>query len=181
MKPTKWGALPRLLIFAAVIGLSVFLYVNRDWVKNLEGLGYPGIFLFNMLANATLILPVPGVLVTSLMGGVFNPFWVAIAAGVGASIGELSGYLAGFSGQRVAERTPMYEQMERWMKQYGNWAVLLLAFVPNPFFDMAGLIAGVLRMNFLKFWLWCLFGKILKMILFSYGGAGILNFFAPMN
>jgi len=100
---------------------------------------------------------------------------------VGASIGELSGYLAGFSGQRVAERTPMYEQMERWMKQYGNWAVLLLAFVPNPFFDMAGLIAGVLRMNFLKFWLWCLFGKILKMILFSYGGAGILNFFAPMN
>jgi len=37
----------------------------------------------------------------------FNPFWVAIASGAGAALGELSGYLVGFSGQ------PMLEQSER--------------------------------------------------------------------
>jgi uncharacterized membrane protein YdjX (TVP38/TMEM64 family) len=176
MNRDRWGVVLRVVIILGIIALSVYLYSIRREVGRLQRYGYPGIFLFNLLASATLILPVPGVLVTSLMGGVFNPFWVAIAAGSGAAIGELSGYLAGFSGQRVAERTPMYERMEGWMKRYGNWAILVLAFIPNPFFDMAGMIAGALRMNVLRFWFWCWLGKILKMILFAYGGASILHF-----
>lgn len=167
----------RVLIIILVIALSVYLYSIRSLVQQLEGYGYPGIFLFNAMANATLILPVPGVLVTSLMGGVFNPFWVAVAAGTGAAIGELSGYLAGFGGQVVVERTKIYERMEKWMIKYGEWAVLALAFVPNPFFDIAGLIAGALRMPVLSFLLWCWLGKVLKMLLFAYGGATIINFF----
>lgn len=176
MNRERWGVILRVAIVLSIIGLSVYLYSIRHRVEELQGYGYPGIFLFNLLANATLILPVPGVLVTSLMGGVFNPFWVAIAAGSGASLGELSGYLAGFSGQRVAERTQMYETMEGWMKKYGNWAILLLSFVPNPFFDMAGMIAGALRMDVFKFLAWCWLGKVLKMLLFAYGGAGIVRF-----
>jgi membrane protein YqaA with SNARE-associated domain len=176
MNRDRWGVVLRVSIILAVVGLSVYLYSIRSRVGELQGYGYPGIFLFNLLANATLILPVPGVLVTSLMGGVFNPFWVAIAAGTGASIGELSGYLAGFGGQRVVKRTRIYDTMEGWMKKYGNWAILFLSFIPNPFFDMAGMIAGALRMNILRFWFWCWLGKIAKMLLFAYGGAGIAQF-----
>ncbi len=177
MKQGKGGVILRVLILPFVLGISVLLYANHDKVEKLEGYGYPGIFLFSLLANATLILPIPGVLVTSLMGGVFNPFWVAVAAGSGAALGEVSGYLAGFSGQVVAERTPRYAMMEGWMKKYGNWAVLALAFIPNPFFDMAGIIAGALRMNLVKFLLWCWLGKVLKMLMFAYGGAGIFRLF----
>ena len=43
-------------------------------------------------------MPIPGVIFTSAMGAVFNPFWVAIATGCGAVLGELTGYLAVFSG-----------------------------------------------------------------------------------
>lgn len=176
MKQSKAGIIVRVLAVVLVIGLSVLLYLNRNQVQELEKYGYPGIFLFNVLANATLILPVPGVLVTSLMGGVFHPFWVAVAAGSGAAIGELSGYLAGFGGQVVAERTPVYSRMEGWMKKYGVWAVLALAFIPNPLFDVAGLIAGTLRMPVLKFLLSCAVGKILKMMLFAYFGATITQY-----
>jgi len=175
MKRSRPAIIVRILVIILVAGLSVFLYLNRAQVQQLERYGYPGIFLFNVLANATLILPVPGVLVTSLMGGVFHPFWVALAAGGGAAIGELSGYLAGFGGQVVAERTPVYHRMEEWMKKYGVWAVLVLAFLPNPLFDLAGLIAGTLRMPVLTFLTWCALGKILKMLLFSYGGATITH------
>ncbi len=176
MKQSKAGIIVRVLAIVLVIGLSVLLYLNRDQVQELEKYGYPGIFLFNILANATLILPVPGVLVTTLMGGVFHPFWVAVAAGSGAAIGELSGYLAGFGGQVVAERTPVYSRMEGWMKRYGVWAVLGLAFIPTPLFDVAGLIAGTLRMPVLKFLASCAVGKILKMMLFAYGGATITRY-----
>lgn len=167
----------RALVFIFVIALSIYLYTIRDQVQELEGYGYPGIFLVSFMTNATLILPLPGVVIASLMGTVFHPFWVAVAAGSGAALGELSGYLAGFSGQGVAEKTPIYNRMEELMRKYGEWAVLILAFIPNPFFDMAGIIAGILRMPLRTFLFWTWLGKLLKMLMFAYGGATISRLF----
>jgi uncharacterized membrane protein YdjX (TVP38/TMEM64 family) len=168
--------LSRLLALAFVVLLTVVLVLNRDQVSKLEGIGYPGIFLASLLANATLILPVPGVLITASMGAVFNPFWVAIAAGTGATLGEITGYLAGYSGQAVVERKDLYEKMVRWMKRYGDVTILVLAFIPNPAFDLAGIAAGVLRMPLYRFLFWCCLGKILKMMLFAYGGLALGKF-----
>jgi membrane protein YqaA with SNARE-associated domain len=164
----------RILALVFVIGLTVFLYLNRDRVQELEGLGYPGIFLLSLLSNATLILPVPGVLFTSAMGAVFNPFWVAIAAGTGAALGELTGYLAGYSGQDVVNRTKWQPKVEGWMRKYGGITVFVLALVPNPVFDIAGLTAGMLKMPIPKFLFWSMLGKIIKMMAFAYGGSYIL-------
>jgi len=175
---TGWRlTLVRIAALAFVVGLTLGLYLYRDRVRELQGLGYPGIFLVSLFSSATIILPVPGVLFTSVMGAVFNPFWVAVAAGTGAALGELSGYLAGFSGQSVVERTPAYERIEGWMKKYGQWAILVLGFIPNPFFDIAGMIAGALKMPIWRFLLFCWIGKIAKMMLFAYGGATVLSIF----
>jgi len=164
----------RVLALVFVVGLTAILYINRSRVHELEALGYPGVFLISMLSNATLILPVPGVLFTSAMGAVFNPFWVAIAAGTGATIGELSGYLAGFSGQGVVQRSKWQPKVEGWMRKYGPLTVFLLALVPNPVFDIAGLTAGILKMPVLKYLFWCLLGKIGKMLIFAYAGGWLL-------
>lgn len=177
MKPAWLPKASRILVFVLVIGISIYLFSIRNQIRQFEAYGYPGIFVFNFLSSATLILPMPGVALTSLMGAVFNPFWVAIAAAGGAALGEMSGYLAGFSGQKIAERTPIYERIECWMKKYGNLTVLVLAFIPNPFFDIAGMMAGALRMPPLRFLSWCVLGKILKMLMFAYGGATVARFF----
>lgn len=167
----------RILALIFVVGLTIFLYLNREKVRELEALGYPGIFLVSLLANATLILPVPGVLFTSAMGAVFNPFWVAVAAGTGAALGELSGYLAGFSGQGIVEKTQWSDRFELWMRKYGPITILVLSFVPNPLFDVAGITAGILKMPLWQFLLFSWIGKVLKMLLFSYGGSFVLNLF----
>lgn len=167
----------RILALMAVIALTVLLVVYRDKIQKLEGLGYPGIFLVSLLSNATLILPVPGVLFSSAMGAIFNPQLVALAAGTGATLGELSGYLAGFSGQGVIENRKWYERISGWMKKYGGIIIFLLAIVPNPLFDIAGMVAGSLRMPIWKFLAWSWPGKCLKMLLFALGGAGILKLF----
>ena len=167
----------RILALLFVVGLTIFLYLNRDQVRQLEGLGYPGIFLISMLTNATLILPLPGVLITSAMGAVFNPFWVAVAAGSGAALGEISGYLAGFSGQGVVERTKWSDRFEAWMRKYGPITILVLSFVPNPVFDVAGITAGALKMPLPKFLIFCWLGKVLKMMAFAYGGSFLLKLF----
>ena len=87
-----------------VVALIVALFIFRAQVKKLENYGYFGIFLISIAANATIIIPLPGVAFTTAMGAIFNPIGVAVAAGLGAAIGELSGYLTGFSGQGVMER-----------------------------------------------------------------------------
>jgi uncharacterized membrane protein YdjX (TVP38/TMEM64 family) len=167
----------RILALVFVIALTTILYLYRSRVRELEALGYPGIFLVSMLANATLILPIPGVLFTSAMGAVFNPFWVAVAAGSGASIGEISGYLAGFSGQGIVERTKWSDRIESWMRKYGGITIFVMALIPNPLFDVAGITAGALKMPFYQFFLFCLLGKVLKMMAFAYGGSFITNLF----
>lgn len=167
----------RVVVLLAVIALTVFLVIKRDELQALKGYGYPGIFLFSILANATIFVPVPGVMFTSAMGAVFNPLFVSIAAGAGAALGELSGYLAGFSGQAVVEGSERYQRVVRWMEKYGDITILVLAFIPNPLFDLAGIVAGILKMPIWKFLIYCVIGKILKMMIFAYAGNWVMMTF----
>jgi len=160
----------RVVIMLIIIALTVLLVIYREQIQVLKTYGYPGIFLFSILANATILIPIPGVVFTSAMGAVFNPFWVSIAAGAGAAIGELSGYMAGFSGQAVVENSERYQRIVAWMRKYGDVTILVLAFIPNPLFDLAGMAAGILKVPIWKFMVYCVIGKILKMMMFAYAG-----------
>jgi len=167
----------RVLLLIVLIALTVLLINYRENIQQFTKLGYLGIFLVSILANATIILPLPGVVFTSAMGMVYDPLLVALAAGLGAALGELTGYLAGYSGQFVVDRQDWYDRVVSWMSRYGNLTVLFLAFIPNPLFDLAGIAAGVLRMPLLRFLLWCALGKILKMLIFAYGGNTLFQIF----
>lgn len=160
----------RLLALFAVIGITVFIVSIRDRVQEFAGYGYPGIFLIAMLANATVLLPAPGVAVIYAMGSIFNPIGVALAAGTGAAIGELSGYLAGFSGQAVIDRADVYDRIHPWVEKYGGWAILVLSAIPNPFFDVAGIAAGMAKMPIRTFLIFTWIGQMIKMLLFALAG-----------
>ncbi|MBN1267681.1 MAG: VTT domain-containing protein [Anaerolineales bacterium] len=165
----------RILSLFLVIGITVYIFLLGDEAEKLKSYSYPGIFVLSILANATIILPAPGIAITFAMGAVFNPIGVALAAGAGATIGELTGYLAGFSGQGIIEDNQTYQRLEGWTKKHGGIAIFLLALIPNPLFDFAGVAAGALGMPVYKFLLWVLAGKILKMLAFSLAGAGSIQ------
>ena len=160
----------RVLALFAVIGITLFVFSIRDRVEQFAVLGYPGIFLIALLANATVLLPAPGVAVIYAMGAIFNPFGVGLAAGTGGALGELSGYLAGFSGQAVVERTDIYNRVRPWVEKYGGWAILVLSAIPNPFFDIAGIAAGIAKMPVRTFLLFTWVGQLIKMTLFALAG-----------
>lgn len=160
----------RVLALFAVIGITLFVFSIRDRVEQFAVLGYPGIFLIALLANATVLLPAPGVAVIYAMGAIFNPFGVGLAAGTGGALGEISGYLAGFSGQAVVERTDIYNRVRPWVEKYGGWAILVLSAIPNPFFDIAGIAAGIAKMPLRTFLLFTWIGQLIKMTLFALAG-----------
>jgi len=161
----------RIIALVLVIGVTVYIYSIRERVEDFAAYGYPGIFIIALMANATVFLPAPGVAVVFAMGSIFNPLGVALAAGTGGAIGELSGYLAGFSGQAIVERTQTYEKIYPWINKYGGWTILALSAIPNPFFDIAGIAAGIAKMPFWKFLLFCWAGQVIKMAIFAYAGA----------
>lgn len=175
---TLWRALALL----AVISLSVGIFlIPQDQAQRLGAFGYPGIFLLSILAYATIFLPAPAALIVFSMGAHFAPLGVALAAGSGAAIGELSGYLAGFGGQAAIENVRIYQRMVTWMRRNGPLTVFALAAIPNPFFDLTGIAAGALRMPVAKFLLFCWMGQLIKMSLFAFAGAGLISLPAISN
>ena len=178
-KPTNWGLqIARLVTLAFVILLTVWIYSLGDQTAVLATYGYPGIFVLSILANATIVLPAPGLALVFAFAGKLNWVGVGLAAGLGASLGELSGYLAGVSGQAIIENRALYERFENYMKRYGGVTITVLAFLPLPVFDLAGVAAGALRMHVLKFLGWCFLGKLPKMLLIAYAGAYSIGWIA---
>jgi membrane protein DedA with SNARE-associated domain len=167
----------RVLALFVVVGITLFFYSMRDRLEEFQQWGYPGIFLIALLANATVLLPAPGVAVIYAMGAIFsNPFAVGLAAGLGGTIGELSGYLAGFSGQAIVERMDVYNRIKPWVDRYGGWAILVLSAIPNPFFDIAGIAAGIAKMPLRTFIIFSGIGQLIKMTAFALAGHYSISF-----
>lgn len=173
---SKWLLiLARVVSLIFVIAISVYIFSIRDKAQELAIYGYPGIFVLSFMAYATVFLPAPGVAVVFTMGAVFNPLLVALAAGAGAALGELTGYLAGFSGQPVIQRVDIYQRMVQWLNKNGALSILLFAAIPNPFFDLSGAAAGALKMPVHKFLFFTWIGETIKMLFFAYLGASSIK------
>lgn len=175
--PKQSHALRNILIVVLVVIFSVVIYIERDWIHGLGSLGYIGVFLAGLVASAAMFAPMPGLLVLAAAASALDPFLAAMIFAVGAAIGELSGYMVGFSGRGVVERSKWYDQMERWMKKYGGITIMVIGFIPMLFIDVGGMVAGALKMPWYTFLFWCLLGKIPKCLLVAYGGAALFKFF----
>lgn len=169
----KWF---RICVLIIVVLISVYiLFIPEEQIIKIKSFGYIGIFIISIISNATVLIPAPGLLIVFSLGARFNPLLVGIVAGLGAAIGELSGYMLGYSGQALMENRQAYDQMMLWMKKNGPFTIMLLALVPNPLFDLTGITAGILRMPIYSFLFWTSIGKIVKMSLISFSGAGLIN------
>jgi membrane protein YqaA with SNARE-associated domain len=167
----------RIAALILVVAISLLIYNFREEAERLAIYGYPGIFLLSLLSYATVFLPAPGIAIVFTMGNLLHPVGLALAAGTGAALGELSGYLAGFSGQVVIERVEMNDRLSRWMRRFGPVTIFILAAIPNPFFDIAGVVAGSLKFKITTFLIFCWFGEVIKMLAFALLGSRLFDFF----
>jgi uncharacterized membrane protein YdjX (TVP38/TMEM64 family) len=157
------------LLFA--LGVTFGIFAFREQLQALDELAYAGAFLAMLVGNATVILPVPGLIIVFVLGGTLNPLLVGLAAGPGAALGEMTGYAAGFGGSAVIDDFALYQRIQGWMEDYGLWVILVLAIIPNPAFDMAGIVAGAMRVTWWRFLLIAWVGKTIQAVLIALAGA----------
>jgi uncharacterized membrane protein YdjX (TVP38/TMEM64 family) len=160
----------------AALSISVLVFVFRDSLSRFATFGYTGVFLTSLIGNATLILPVPSLIFVFAAGGTLpSPLLVGILAGIGSTIGELTGYLAGFGSNTFVEHNKTYNRIKAWIERSGLWAIALLAFIPNPLFDLAGFAAGTLGIPLRLFLFATFMGKLFKNVLVAYAGSLSIN------
>lgn len=153
------------LMVVGTLALTVALaFVPSDVVARLGNYGYLGVFLLTLLSSATIVLPAPAIGVALLAGTTLNPWLVGVVAGVAAALGETTGYVAGFGGSSFASQSRFYPRIERWVQRWGIPTLFTLAVIPGPFFDLAGIAAGTMRIPFRRFLLACMAGKTLRFI-----------------
>jgi membrane protein YqaA with SNARE-associated domain len=149
-------------------------------------LGYPGAFLISAIGNATILFPFPYIGVAFILGGlrdeltlafVFDPWLIGIVSGIGAMIGEMSGYLIGYGGGRLIEedQTSAFKSFVDSHPRATPFVVWFLAATPIPD-DVLVIPLGAARYSWRKVAIAQLIGKTMFLMAISWSGRIGLDF-----
>jgi membrane protein YqaA with SNARE-associated domain len=169
--------LPALLLVGVLVLSAALVFVPIDWKMFGVYGGYLGIFLVTLLATGAIILPVPylGLIVNAGASPYLNPLLVALIAGVAAALGEMTGYLVGYTGRALLPRNRWFDAVHRGVTRFGGPVIFLAAAIPNPFFDAVGIVAGATRLSVWLFLGACFLGKTIRFFLLVKLGQSLLG------
>ena len=166
-------------IFSVAVAYATQLLLDKYHlpIYRYEYVAYLTLFVVAIVVNLSLI-PLP--FLVSLMivaAGMWNPFLVALAGSLGASIGEMSYYLLGLISKNVCipDDIPGYKQVRGWVEKYGLWAIAFLSFQPILPIEIGGLVAGLTKYPLYKFVIALWIGKFPKYVILIFAGAALLH------
>ncbi|MFC5382603.1 VTT domain-containing protein [Aquipuribacter nitratireducens] len=180
------GRAVALVALVVVVNVGAYALLATDtaqrWLTALEQYAYGGSFLLSLLTNATVAVPVPyNPVVLQIMTVVEWPFLVAVLAAAGSALGESTGWWVGAQGRAVLPSegrsgrvvTWLHRQSERRVPAAGALAVL--AAVPNPAFDVAGLVAGTAGLPYPLFLVATFVGRLVRFLVFVLAAPVLLD------
>ena len=134
--------------------------------------GLLGLFAVNAISSASILFPLPGAALVFGASALLNPFLVGIFSALGATIGELSGYLLGVGGRKAADSrfAPQLKKIEKMFQRYRGFVVIIVfAALPLPF-DIIGIFCGTVKYPLHNFYISTLIGKLIKFMVIAYAG-----------
>ena len=143
-----------------------------EWMQQFAlQFGYLGVFVISFIGSVSVVFPVPYTIVIFFLGSILDPFFVAISGGLGAALGEFSGYTLGYYGRKIVskKRQRNMEYMVKLFERYGPSAIFLFALTPLPD-DLLFIPLGVMRYPFWKAFIPALLGKTLMTFILAYSG-----------
>ena len=119
--PRPWHneRLLRAVVIILVLTFILIILLSRNRLPDPSTVGYLGVFILSFVSSASVVIPLPGIAAVcagASLGGLF-PLGVGLMASVAEALGELTGYLIGFSGRRGVENHRFYPRIERWMQR----------------------------------------------------------------
>ena len=180
----RWlAAVAAALLILLAVGL--YQWMHGATVGQLSGMGYVGVFLVMVVSGSSTLFPVPGLASVLALGAVWNPLLVGIAAGLGNATGESVAYLAWRAAAAAAALQNVGKQrwlllFRKWFDRHGFLTVLAIALIPNPVFDVVGLVAAAAAYPLRRFWLACSLGNCVKYVGMAYFGKAAGSLFGSL-
>ena len=156
-----------ILFIVFVVLLSGTIFLLRDKIGQVSNVGYLGLFFLCFLANSTVLPPAPTLIIAASCALIMNPWFVALFAALGSTLGEFVGYAFGTV---TKDLSPKFQNIwEKFMSKVNNQTLLvfILAVLPLPLFDIAGIYSGGTKMNLIKFTTACFIGKLIKLLVYT--------------
>lgn len=162
--------LKHLVTFLLAILLIILSLSFQSQLSKFESLGLFGIFLINFFASATVLLPAPGIASVLVGGTIYHPLMVAFSSSIGAAAGDLVGFILGHSGKSLfyKKHHTTFLIVRDIFHTYGGIVIFLMAFIPNPFFDAVGLLAGFVHYSSIRFFILVLGGRLFRNIILAF-------------
>lgn len=172
----KKSSLGQIVLIIAIVAIIIALSKRLD----LEGIGvtygYLGVFIISLVSCATIIFPVSyaPVLIAISASTSLSPFWIGIFGGIGATIGEFTGYVLGRSGAKVFSEKweDKIALAKRFFEKYGFWSVALISATPLPVGLML-FVAGLAKYSIIKLIGATIIGKVISVWILAYLGQGV--------
>ncbi len=165
------------LIFLSSLLLSFGLFAFKDFFKDASHWGLLGIFVVNLISSASFFLSGPAFLTVIAGGSLYSPVIVALVSALGATIGDFVGYAFGYSGRNLAynrlQKRLIFRALENFFRANAEWILFLIAFIPNPFFDLVGLLAGIFGYSIKRFFLIVAIARFFRYLLLAILGSGL--------
>lgn len=157
------------LIFLGSILLIVLAFLFRENLAQFRSFGLLGIFLINFFGSATILIPAPAIASVVAGGAVYPPVLVAVASSLGAALGDMVGFFLGHSGRKIFIKNNhrFYILLSDLFHKFGGIAIFGFAFLPNPFFDIVGISAGVFSYPAFRFFVLLFAGRLLRNLLLA--------------
>ncbi len=159
---------------ALVSGYILLLFFTD--MASVEEMGLWGIFLTSLLSHATMVARDIFVPLFLALTPIYNPIILGATAGIGGAIGDIIPYLLGLGVAETVERTEGKAEnlVDKWIKKYGLWAVLVVAMTPLPDLPVV-MLAGTRRLPFTKLVLIEAAGKTVLYSLGAYVGGWVFE------
>lgn len=165
---TKMRYALELLLVGIIILLSIIVFVFRENLGDISNIGYLGLFALCFLANSTVLLPSPSLMIAASCALIMNPFLVAVVGALGSSLGEFTGYIFGLVTKDISSKACKLFDYLKSKVHNQLLLIFLLAVLPLPLFDIAGIYAGGTKLSQITFYLVCFCGKFIKMLVYTH-------------
>ncbi len=164
-------------IFLLSILLVILAVIFQQKLSQFRSLGLLGIFLINFFGSATLFLPAPALVFVVAGGLLYQPILVALVSAVGSALGDMLGFFLGQSGKQLfgskSKSTILQKSLTIVFKRHAGILIFLFALIPNPFFDVVGILAGILSYPPMRFFMILVIARFIRDVLLAYFGASL--------
>lgn len=164
---SRFGKALEIVFVSIVVMLSVIIFLIRDKIGQVSDISYLGLFLLCFFANSTVLLPAPSLMIAASCALIMNPFWVALFAALGSTLGELVGYAFGTVAKDLSHTFHKFLDKLTVKVHNKTMLVFILAVLPLPFFDIVGIFSGGVKMNLIRFSIACFIGKFIKLLVYT--------------